>query len=121
MKARNRWLIYASHKEDCKLRKEKWNNQLKDKRIIMHDNTNITLVTPSDSDKQQSLRSEYYAKCCAKGGVSIQMCGWIRALHLFTGGIDDSKYIERSEILKQQQLFQECDESSGGGNSSSRF
>ena len=78
----------------------------------MHDNTNITLVTPSDADKQRSLRSEYYAECCAKGGVSIQMCGWIRALHLFTGGIDDSKYIERSEILKQQQLFQEGDESS---------
>merc|ERR1712032_1206587 len=112
MKARNRWPMYASHEEDCKLRKEKWNDQFKDKRIIMHDNTNITLVTPYYADKQRSLRSKYNAECCAKGGVSIQMCGWIRALHLFTGGIDDSKYIERSEILKQQQLFQEGDESS---------
>ena len=60
----------------------------------MHDNTNLKLVTPYDTDKQQSLCSEYYAECCAKGSVSIQMCGWIRELHLFTGGIDNSKYIE---------------------------
>ena len=76
MKARNRWPMYASHKEDCKLQIEKRNNQLTltDKRIIMHNNTNITLVTPSDADKQQSLRSEYYAECCANGGVYLYIC-----------------------------------------------
>ena len=38
----------------------------------MHDNTNITLNTSTDADKQQSLNSEYYGECCAKGGGSIK-------------------------------------------------
>ena len=107
--ARNRWPMYLSHKEDCRFRKKKWNDLFENQRVIMHDNTNVTLPTPTDADKQRSLRSEYYAECCAKGGVCIQLGGWIRTLHLFTGGIDDSKYIKQSKILMQQQIFQQED------------
>ena len=107
--ARNRWPMYLSHKEDCHFRKKKWNDDFENKRVIMHDNTNVTLVSPGDADKQQSLRSEYYAECCAKGGVSVQLGGWIHTHHLFTGGIDDNKYIQQSKILEQQELFQQQD------------
>ena len=75
----------------------------------MHDNTNVNLVQPRSADKQRSLHSEYYGGSCAKGGVGVQLSGWIRTLHLFTGGIDDSSYIDLCKILKQQKLFQELD------------
>lgn len=75
----------------------------------MHDNTNIKLPKPRAADKQRSLHIEYYAQSCAKGGVAVQLSGWIRKAPLFIGGIDDSAYIYKRKILKQQKLFQERD------------
>jgi len=107
--ARNRWPMYLSHKEDCILRKLHKNKNFDNKRVIMHDNTNVDLPKPRGADKQRSLHSEYYGGSCAKGGVAVQLSGWVRTLHLFTGGIDDSLYIDRTKIFKQQKLFQEHD------------
>ena len=109
VKARNRWPMYLSHKEDCKFRQRQWDMHFENKRVVMHDNTNINLVKPQSADKQRSLHSEYYGGSCAKGGVGVQLSGWIRTLHLLTGGIDDSGYIDLVKILKQQKLFQELD------------
>ena len=67
--------MYATHNEDKLFRRDKWDDEVGNTRIIMHDNTNIGLPTASDGDKQQSLYSEYYGECCAKGGVCIQLCG----------------------------------------------
>lgn len=111
--ARKRWPMYLSYKEDIKLRNEWWNTQFpedKKYRIIMHDNTNIKLPTATDADQERSLYSDYYKQCCAKGGVSIQSSSWISNLHLVTGGVDDTRYIDETKILKQQRIFQEGDE-----------
>ena len=75
----------------------------------MHDNTNIKLVKLITTYKQWSIYSKYYAQCCVKRGVAVQLSNWVRTLQLFTGGIDDSKITEQSKIFKQQQLFQELD------------
>lgn len=75
----------------------------------MHDNNNVNLVQSRSTDKQRSLHNKYYGGSCAKGGVGCQLSGWICALHLFTGGINGSGYIDLSKILKQQKLFQELD------------
>ena len=46
---------------------------------------------------------------CAKGGVSNQLCGWIRAILLFTGRITESQIIKDSKILEQQSVFSDND------------
>ena len=40
---------------------------------------------------KRAMWSDYYGMACAKGGVSNQLCGWIRAIPLFTGRITDSQ------------------------------
>jgi len=107
--ARNIWPMYATHEEDMKFRSNEWNEQVGDRRIIMHDNTNIGMPTASDADQQRSLYSEYYAECCAKGGVYLQLCGLIRASYLVTGHATDDKCTELTKILEIQQKFQEHD------------
>ena len=105
--ARKRWPMYATHAEDIMICNSKWSDNFGNARVIMHDNTNIGLPTASDGDQQQSLYSEYYGECCAKGGVCIQLCGWICATHLVTGDACDIKTTELTKILPQQQQFQE--------------
>ena len=107
--ARKRWPMYATHEEDNLFRNRKWSDDFGNARVIMHDNTNIGLPTASDGDQQRSLYSEYYGECCAKGGVCIQLCGWIRSTHLVTGHACDKKSTELTKILPQQQRFQEHD------------
>ena len=51
IKARNRWPMYVSHKEDCKFRNEQWDKNFKNKRVVMHDNTNVNLVKPTSADQ----------------------------------------------------------------------
>jgi len=107
--ARKRWPMYATHEEDNLFHNAKWSTDFGNTRVIMHNNTNIGLPTASDGDQQRSLFSEYYGECCAKGGVCIQLCGWIRATHLVTGHACDKKTTELTQILPQQQQFQEYD------------
>ena len=78
----------------------------------MHDNTNIRLPEPSDPDLYRALRLEYYDMCCAKGGIALQQCGWIRNIPLCTGAISDQGYLKETEVLKQQRKFAEMDTSS---------
>jgi hypothetical protein len=116
--ARKRWPMYASYTEDAAFRREEWNghfDQESGARIVMHDNTNINLPSPSDADLQRALWSDYYGGCVAKGGVALQLCGWIRAIELCTGAIGDSDYIDAVEILKEQKIFAEMDQSSSSG------
>ena len=83
IKYQNRWPMYLLYEEDYRFRKEKWNDHFKNKR-----------VKPRSADKQRSLYSEYYAQCCAKGGVAAQLSGWVCTLYLLTSGIVDSAYID---------------------------
>ena len=50
--AQNRWLMYLSYKEDCQLRNKEWNTNFDNKRVIMHNNTNVDLLKPTGADKQ---------------------------------------------------------------------
>lgn len=78
-------------------------------RIVMHDATDLPMPTPENAELQRALFSDYYGGPCAKGGVSNQLCGWIRGLPLCTGRITDSQLIKETGILKQQRLFSEAD------------
>ena len=49
----------------------------------------------------------------AKGGVSLQLCGWITASELWMGAISDSEYLEKCGILEEQQPFAVTDKVSG--------
>jgi hypothetical protein len=53
---------------------------------VMHDNMNVPMRNPSDADLNRALCSKHHGQCCAKGGVSVQLCGWIRNLESCTGG-----------------------------------
>jgi hypothetical protein len=78
----------------------------------MHDNTNVPMRNPSDADLNGALCSKHHGQCCAKGGVSVQLCGWIQNLELCAGGIDDSGYIETVGVLEEQKQFADADETS---------
>ena len=50
--ARKRWPMYATHEEDIILCKPKWNQEIDNVQIVMHDKTNICLPTASDGCQQ---------------------------------------------------------------------
>jgi hypothetical protein len=77
----------------------------------MHDNTDVPLIDPSAAELNTiALYSDYYAECCGKGGVALQLLGWIRTLELATGGISDTNYIDLVGVLPEQQAFSEWDD-----------
>jgi hypothetical protein len=110
LEARSSWPRYASFEEDKKLRKEKWNGKYEGKRIVMWDDTNIPFsFKPGSALNQRTTYSSYYGMNCAKGGVSLQLCGWIGVEELWCGATSDSHYQENTSILAQQQVFAEND------------
>ena len=46
---------------------------------------------------------------CAKGGVFLQLCGWMGVEELWCGATSDSFYMENTGILKRQKDFAEDD------------
>jgi len=78
--------------------------------LVMHDNTDIWLMCPTNPWCQWVLYSWYYAGCIAKGGVAIQPCGWIATWELCTGGIDDSRYVKMVKIFEKQQQYAQYDD-----------
>ena len=99
---------------DCGLgRSSKWKERYKNKRIIMWDNTNLDFKgKPTDTDLQRLTFSLYYNWNVAKGGLFLQLCGWLGAFELWLGGVSDSDYQERSGVLVFQRQLQESDKSS---------
>jgi len=118
MCAQKHWPLYATHEEDVNFCKDSWKHvfDLMDTgqviQIIMHDNTSMPLMRPTDPDLQRALYSCYYAGCVAKGGVSVQLCGWTVTWELATRGIDDSAYVKLVGLFKQQSKFTENDRTS---------
>ena len=81
---------------------EKYEN----KRVIMWDHTNIPFCfKPSTTSNQHLTYSSYYSMNCTKGGVFLQLCGWMGVGQLWCGGISDSTYIEKEKILERQHEF----------------
>jgi hypothetical protein len=66
-------------------------------------------MTPKNANQQRALFSDYYGTCCAKAGVSNQLCGWIQGMPLITGRITDSQMVKDSNILVEQRKFSEAE------------
>ena len=104
--AHRRWPTYATHEEDLALRKHKWNEKYgRGQRIVMWDMTNIESFSFSDADLQRLTYSKYYNQNCFKGGVFVQLLGWIGVGQLWTGAVSDSDYNRREGYLERQRLF----------------
>ena len=112
-KARNSWPMYAYHKEDVLLRGEYWNDRYGNRRVVQWDNTNVHLDKPSDARKQRATFSAYYGENCAKGGVFLQLCGWMGVHELWSGGVSDTEYLNKSGILEYQKCFAQSDLADG--------
>jgi hypothetical protein len=105
-KTRMTWPAYASHQEDLKLRKPKWNEKYsKDQRIVMWDMTNIEAFSFSDANIQRLTYSKYYNQNCFKGGVFVQLLGWMGVGELWPGAVSDSDYNRREGYLERQMNF----------------
>jgi hypothetical protein len=102
------WPRYAYHEEDVQLRSSKWKERYEGKRIIMWDNTNVNLMgKPTDADLQRLTYSLYYGGNVAKGGIFLQLCGWLGGWELWLGAVSDSDYQEKSGLLQFQHAFQQ--------------
>ena len=67
----------------------------------MWDDTNIDFqFKPSGADEQRITYSHYYGGNVGKGGVFLQLCGWIGVEHLWVGATSDTHYQENSGIFK---------------------
>ena len=108
-KMRDLWPKYLSYKEDDFLRDTKWEHRYIGKRIVFHDNTGLDIVKPSDSLSQRVTYSSYYGGNVAKGGVFVQLCGWIGTYELYPGAVSDSDYMNLCGIFENQKRFQESD------------
>lgn len=103
---RDRWPRYASYLEDFSLMKEKWATKYNEIRAIMWDDTNVNFAfKPSGAEAQKNSFSAYYGGNCAKGGVFLQLCGWMGVEHLWAGRTSDSHYQEKTNIFGKQHLF----------------
>ena len=78
--------------------------------LVMHNNTDVPLMQPSDPQLQWALYSQYNGRCIANGGIAIQPCGWICTWELCTGGINDSRYVKMVTIFDKQQKYAHYDE-----------
>jgi hypothetical protein len=107
--ARRRWPKYVTLAEDEFLRAAKWNIQYKGKRVIFWDNTGLPLHKPSEALMQRLTWSAYYAMNVAKGGIFVQLCGWMGVHELYPGAISDSDFLNKTGILEEQEKFQQAD------------
>ena len=81
----------------------------KGKRILSWDNTGIHLHKPTDYLLQRLTCFSCYAGNVAKGGIYLQLCGWLGVHELYPTAMSDSDYLNKTDILDQQQWFQESD------------
>lgn len=104
------WPELVSYQEDRRLCDPKWLEIFGPHRVVFWDDTNISLkYKPSLAHIQKLTHSEYYGQNCFKGGVRIQLCGFVAGGNLWTGGVSDTEYLTRSGILETQQSFQDTD------------
>jgi hypothetical protein len=107
--ARRSWPTYASLQEDETLRNPKWNEKYAGKRPVFWDNTGISLHKAKDALIQRLTYSSYYSGNVGKGGVFVQLCGWLGTHELYPGAMSDTDYLNKTGILESQHLFQEKD------------
>jgi hypothetical protein len=107
------WPKYASFDEDQSLRDNtKW-SRYNGTRPVFWDMTNVSAFAFSDANLQRASFSDYYGENCWKGGVGIQLCGWMRVGLLWGGGVSDSEYNSSEGYLSDQISFAENDRVNG--------
>ena len=110
MECMNTWPRFLTHVEDMILRKDKWKERYENKRVMMWDNTDVPFEgKPSMSRLQRLTYSQYYGGNVAKGGVFLQLSGWLGGYELWLGAISDTEYFEKSGLLQEQEIFQSWD------------
>ena len=60
---------------------------------------------PSGAYEQRVTYSSYYASNCAKGGVFLQLGGWMGVEELWVGATSDTHYQQETGIFQNQELF----------------
>ena len=101
------WSRFLKHHEDMALCAIRWKERYKNQRIIMWDNTNVNFTgKPTDADLQRMTYSLYYGGNVAKGGVFLQLSGWLGGWDLWLGAVSDTDYFEQAGILEAQEAFQ---------------
>jgi hypothetical protein len=78
--------------------------------------TNIPGYSFSNQDYQQFTYSEYYGENCFKGGMSVQLNGWIWDGSLWPGRVSDSDYNRQEGYLQWQLEFHNVDPVEIDGN-----
>ena len=71
--------------------------------------TGIHINKPSDAQMQRQPYSSYYSCNCFKGGIGLQLGGWICTHDLWTGCVSDTAYQGDSGIFEKQKEFCEMD------------
>ena len=89
---------------------ERWNYTYKDRWVIFWDNTNVNMrYKPTEASLNRRTYSSYYGGNVAKGGVFVQLCGWLGTHSLWVEAVSDTKYLSESGILEMQEEFVETD------------
>ena len=68
-------------------------------------------MTPKCSDSP--ILASYYSCNCFKGGIGLQLGGWIHTHDLWTGCVRDTAYQGESDIFEIQKAFCELDRVNG--------
>ena len=103
-------VIYVTIAENEQLRNSDWNEKYNGKRVVLWDNNGLSFHKPTDDLLQPLTYSPYYAEYVAKGGIYLQLCGWLGVHELYPGAMSaDSDYLNKADILQQQLWFQEGD------------
>ena len=71
--------------------------------------TPMSNVPAYDVSLQDTTCSKYYNINCSKGGVRLQLCGWMDTESLLVGGVCDSDYKSKSSMFKEQSEFARLD------------
>ncbi len=102
--ARKQWPKYVSLMEDAQLCGKKWDAKYNGKILIFWDTTGIKLYQPQNALLQRLTYSAYYAGNVAKGGVFLQLCGWLGTHELYPGAMSDSGYLNETGIFEEHVL-----------------
>ena len=98
--------MYFLFEEYRDLQKEKWNEKYVNQRAIFWDDTNVSLAyQPIGASKQRLTYLAYYGKNYTKGGVFLQLCGWLGVEELWVGATSDTHYQENTKIFERQDRF----------------
>jgi hypothetical protein len=70
------------------------------------------MAKPNDALTNRLTHSLYYGGNVGKGGVFIQLCGWLGTHELWCGAVSDTFYLSNSGILEEQERFVKQDATS---------